>query len=157
MTDTIDRLPTTTTEQRAHYNRAVMRAGAVLKQGDRVRMHAHGSDRPVTYTFDHWDKVHPGFFVSISGVEELHPYNIISVNGEPTCFRDETGAAWVLSRANDDGIVRYMALKTGIAEHTYWTTDKSKAMRFLSKAAADTYAEQFYRVPLTAERVPTYH
>jgi len=82
----------TENEQRAHYNRAVMRAGPVLKQGDRVRVRTCG-DGHATYTFDRWDKIMPGFFISKSGIDELHPYNITSVNGVETSFRDQEAFA----------------------------------------------------------------
>lgn len=72
--------------QRAHYKRSVERAKAVLKQGDKVRVGT--CEGRSTYTFWTWDEHHPDFFISKSGIDELHPYNITRVNGAPTSFRD---------------------------------------------------------------------
>ncbi|USN14863.1 hypothetical protein PAPPERLAPAPP_04940 [Brevundimonas phage vB_BpoS-Papperlapapp] len=76
-----------------HYGRAAERAKPVLKRGDKVYMIAHGADGNgfATYTFDHWDEHSPGgdFFVSKSGIDELHPFNIARLNGATISFRDE--------------------------------------------------------------------
>lgn len=74
--------------QREHCARAYIRALPVLKKGDRLRMKGHGSARQITVTFDHWDEGASGFFVSKSGVDELHPYNITGLNGAELRFRD---------------------------------------------------------------------
>lgn len=73
-------------EQRDHYKRAVARAKAVLKRGDRVRVSTCGG--AATYTFWEWDEFHPDFFLSKSGIDELHPYNITRLGGRPFTFRD---------------------------------------------------------------------
>lgn len=72
------------------YRNAAARAKEVLKKGDRVGMIAHGSDRIVTYTFAGWDRTSPGedFFVSQTGLEELHPFNIVRLNGRAVSFRN---------------------------------------------------------------------
>ena len=75
-----------TDEQRAHYRRSVERAKAVLQQGDRVRVRTCG-DGHATYTFEAWDGGN-GFFVSKSGIDELHPNNLTRLNGQPISFRD---------------------------------------------------------------------
>ena len=76
------------------YRAAFEKAAAVLKPGDRVRMIAHGAARQVSYIFGGWDPSSPSgqYFVSKSGVDELHPWNITAVNGVPTSFR--TPGAW---------------------------------------------------------------
>lgn len=81
---------TASPDLQAHYRAAAARARPVLRRGDRVRMIAHGSDRAVTYTFEAWDETSPSgqFFISRSGVDELHPFNITAVNGQPMTFRN---------------------------------------------------------------------
>lgn len=80
------------TASHGHYQRSADRAKAVLKQGDKVRMIGHGAGGSgrVSYLFDHWDEHSPSgeYFVSKSGIDELHPYNIERVNGVPVSFRD---------------------------------------------------------------------
>lgn len=75
-----------TDEQRSHYRRTVDRAKAALKPGDRVRLLICGGGE-ATYTFECWDG-DGGCFQSRSGISDLHPYNVVRVNGEPTSFRD---------------------------------------------------------------------
>ena len=76
-----------TDEQREHYARSVARAKAVLKPGDRVRLRICGGGQ-ATYIFDHWGEGAGGWFVSRSGTDDLHPYNVTRVNGVATSFRD---------------------------------------------------------------------
>lgn len=76
-----------------HYARAAERAKPVLKRGDKVYMISHGADGNgrATYVFERWDERSPGgnFFISKSGIGELHPFNIERLNGAPVSFRDE--------------------------------------------------------------------
>lgn len=79
-----------------HYKRASERAKPVLNPGDKVYMISHGADGNgrATYVFDRWDDQSPGgdFFVSRSGIDELHPFNIERINGAPVNFRDAVAA-----------------------------------------------------------------
>ncbi|HEY0149890.1 MAG TPA: hypothetical protein VGB70_12915 [Allosphingosinicella sp.] len=70
--------------QAAENRRAVERAKAVLKPGDRIRVtRCLGLKR--TFTFDGWDGQ---WAVSRSGISDLHPASIDRLNGVPTTFRD---------------------------------------------------------------------
>ncbi|USN15426.1 hypothetical protein KIKIMORA_02800 [Brevundimonas phage vB_BpoS-Kikimora] len=74
-----------TEEQRAHYGRSVTRAKALLRRGDKVRLTICGGGE-ATYVFDCWDGE---WMISKSGIDELHPYNVVRLNGKPLSFRDE--------------------------------------------------------------------
>ncbi|UTC28316.1 hypothetical protein GURKE_02850 [Brevundimonas phage vB_BpoS-Gurke] len=74
-----------TEEQKAHYARSVTRAKALLRRGDKVRLTICGGGQ-ATYVFADWDGE---WMVSKSGVNELHPYNVVRLNGKPLSFRDE--------------------------------------------------------------------
>ena len=54
----------------------------MLRKGDRIRVSRCGGI-VVTYTFEEWDGV---WIRSKSGIDDLHPLNILKVNGIPVCF-----------------------------------------------------------------------
>lgn len=91
--------PKTPEERRAYdaqLTRAADRARAALKPGDRIRVTRCGGAAPI-YTFDGWATNYGAntttetsrWMRSISGVDDLSPFCLIAVNGEPTSFRDD--------------------------------------------------------------------
>jgi hypothetical protein len=74
-------------ELQAHYARAVARAKQVLHRGDKVRLITHGGGQ-ATYRMTGWGGPDENWIVSAS-TDELHPYNVVRVNGARVSFRDE--------------------------------------------------------------------
>lgn len=76
-------------ERSAEITRAVERAKAVLRVGDRILIGTCGNSRGSTITMTGWSADFPGFLTSktLDG-DELHPINIRKVNGVPTDFSD---------------------------------------------------------------------
>lgn len=64
--------------------RAIERAKARLKIGDRIRVRRCGGIS-ATYTLAGWDGC---WMVSKSGISDLFPLHVTRVNGQPVTFRD---------------------------------------------------------------------
>jgi len=85
----------------AAFARASERARAVLKPGDRVTLSSSCGSGVTTVTFANWGHVgHPvpghAYFAGRT-VDDLHPWNITKVNGQPVSFRDDRGQREVSS------------------------------------------------------------
>lgn len=90
-----------TEEQKAHYARCVARAKSLLRRGDKVRLSICGGGQ-ATYVFECWDGE---WMLSKSGVNELHPYNVVRLNGKAISFRDDGHrdvAALILERRKSE-------------------------------------------------------
>ena len=79
----------------AAFARASERARAVLKPGDRVTLGSSCGSGVTTVTFANWGYVgHPvpdhAYFAGRT-IDDLHPWNITKVNGQPVNFRDDRG------------------------------------------------------------------
>jgi hypothetical protein len=69
--------------------RAVERAKAVLKPGDRLFITTCGNGRGATVTMTGWSETFPGFITSKTmHDDELHPVNVRRRNGQSVGFRD---------------------------------------------------------------------
>lgn len=83
----------------AAFKRSADRAREVLKPGDRVTLGSKCGGGSQTVTFSHWGWLElpiPDFsYFSARTIDELHPWNITKVNGQPVSFRDPEGEAFV--------------------------------------------------------------
>lgn len=69
--------------------RAAERARAVLKPGDRLLVKTCGNSRGTSVTMKGWSPYFPDFIASRTMDEdELHPINVLKVNGKPVSFAD---------------------------------------------------------------------
>lgn len=72
---------------RKRSDRAVERAKAVLKEGDRIRATRCGGGSP-TFTFVGWE----GRWITSRTRDDISPMCVIAVNGVPTSFDDDPEA-----------------------------------------------------------------
>lgn len=71
-----------TEQEKLRAKTAETKAKSILKKGDRVgTTKCPGTKRVII--FDHWDGC---WMVSKTGIDDYHPINIYSVNGEPFTF-----------------------------------------------------------------------